>query len=201
MSINESQTAGVNGERLVAETSLLLQVRDAQDAAAFDRLFDALSARIYGYLLRSGGCSPADGENLLQDIWTTVWTKARLYDPARASARTWIFAVARNALIELKRQQTRELRAFEAYHAEQSCDPGHIDAQAALADGERTAGLLESLAPEQARILLMSYVEGKSHREIARELGLPVGTVKSRIRLGFAHLRGLLEATGVSMDV
>lgn len=180
-------------DRLETETSLLLLVRDAQDATAFDTLFDALSARVYGYLLRSGRCTPADGENLLQEIWTTVWTKARLYDPSRASARTWIFAVARNALIELKRLQARETRALEAYFGEQYPVSDLEDGHAARIDGDRTRSLLRELAPEQARILLLAYVEGKSHREIARELDLPIGTVKSRIRLGFARMRALLQ--------
>lgn len=195
---DDSLAGAGNSERLQAETAWLLRVRDGGDAAAFDLLFDALSPRVYGYLLRSGGCNPADGENLLQEIWTIVWTKARLFDPARAAARTWIFAIARNALIELKRQEKRELRAFEAYHAEQNLAGDLRDAQVGLAgpaDGEKAAAMLETLAPEQARILLMAYVEGKSHRDIARELGLPVGTVKSRIRLGFQHLRALLEST------
>lgn len=187
------RTTLVNGEPLAAETALLRKVRDEQDAAAFDTLFNALSAKIYGYLVRTGGCTPTDGENLLQDVWCTVWTRASCFDPAVASARTWIFALARHAMIDLKRAQKREHGSLEQYFAENEGAHVIADPHAVLVDGGRTAALLDHIAPEQARVLLMAYVEGKSHREIARELALPVGTVKSRLRLGFARLRALLE--------
>ncbi len=189
------RTTPVNDERLDSETALLLQIRDQRDAAAFDSLFNALSPRIYGYLVRTGGCMPADGENLLQDIWCTVWTRTSRFDPALASARTWIFAVTRHAMIDLKRARKREYGALELYFAENEDAQTVADPHAMLADADRTAALLDRIAPEQAQVLLMAYVEGKSHREIARELALPVGTVKSRLRLGFARLRTLLAST------
>jgi RNA polymerase sigma-70 factor (ECF subfamily) len=82
------RTTPVNVERLEFETALLLKIRDRQDAAAFDNLFNILGPKVYGYLVRTGGCTPADGENLLQDIWCNVWTRASRFDPALASART-----------------------------------------------------------------------------------------------------------------
>ena len=133
-------------------------------------------------------------ENLLQDIWLTVWTKAGLFDSTRASARTWVFALARHALIDLKRAQQREHGVFETYFAEHAADC--LDERhAERIDGDRTVAVLQQLAPEQAQVLVMAYVEGKSHREIARELGLPIGTVKSRVRLGFTRVRTLLEGS------
>lgn len=187
--------ASSNLDRLAAETALLLRVRDARDTVAFDTLFDTLAARILGYLVRTGGCTQDDGENLLQDVWLTVWTKARLFDHNRAAARTWIFALARNAMIDLKRVQGREQQAFARY-AEENIDSIAVDPNhSAQVDGGKAATLLTQLAPEQAQVLLMAYVEGKSHREIARELKLPTGTVKSRLRLGFARMRGLVEGS------
>jgi RNA polymerase sigma-70 factor, ECF subfamily len=188
-------TTPVNVERLEAETALLLRRRDVQDPAAFDELFNALGSKILGYLVRAGGCTPADGENLLQDIWCNVWTRADRFDPLLASARTWIFALARHAMIDLKRAQKREYGALEQYFAENEDAQTVADPHAILADGEKTAALLGQLPADQAQVLLMSYVEGKSHREIARELALPVGTVKSRLRLGFTRLRALLALT------
>lgn len=185
--------ASSNLDRLAAETALLLRVHDSRDTIAFDALFDLLAPKVLGYLVRSGGCTQEDGENLLQDVWLTVWTKAHLFDANRASARTWIFALARHAMIDLKRVQGREQQAFAHYAADNidslAVEPNH----SVQVDGERAAALLNHLAPEQARVLLMAYVEGKSHREIARELKLPAGTVKSRLRLGFARIRGLVE--------
>ena len=185
----------VDNERLDSETVLLLRVRDARDSAAFDRLFQTLSARIHGYLLHSGGCNRSDGEQLLQDIWSTVWSKSAQFDPTRAAARTWIFAIARNALIELKRADRRERQVFVQMTAtDLELARHHDDRHAAQADGAKTWALLRDLPAEQAQVLLMAYVEGKSHREIADELALPVGTVKSRLRLGFTRVRALLEA-------
>lgn len=184
----------VTADRIEFETALLLRVSATQDAAAFDTLFNALAKKVYGYLIRSGGCTSADGENLLQDIWLTVWTKAGLFDSTRASARTWVFALARHALIDLKRAQQREHGVFETYFAEHAADC--LDERhAERIDGDRTVAVLQQLAPEQAQVLIMAYVEGKSHREIARELGLPIGTVKSRVRLGFTRVRTLLEGS------
>ena len=185
---------GMDTERLETETALLVRVRDARDSSAFDRLFQALSARIFGYLLRTGGCAHSDGENLLQDIWSTVWSKAAQFDPSRAAARTWIFAIARNALIESKRAARRERQLFEPATAQALETPAHHDDHhAAQTDGVKAWAMLHDLPSEQAQVLLMAYVEGKSHREIARELNVPVGTVKSRLRLGFARVRGLLD--------
>jgi RNA polymerase sigma-70 factor, ECF subfamily len=193
VSVNAVHASATNLDSLATETTWLIRVRDAQDPSAFDRLFAALGGKVLGYLMRSGGCAQEDGENLLQDIWLTVWTKAHLFDASRASARTWIFALARNAMIDLKRVQSRERQAFEQYLTDNedsvAVDPNH----SVQIDGGRSAALLEHIAPEQAQVLLMAYVEGKSHREIARELGLPTGTVKSRLRLGFTRMRALIE--------
>ncbi|MSR14698.1 MAG: sigma-70 family RNA polymerase sigma factor [Gammaproteobacteria bacterium] len=189
------QVFAKNVDNLAVETELLMRVRDAQDANAFDRLFNALGSKVLGYLTRSGGCSPDDGENVLQEVWLTVWTRAQSFDPSRASAHTWIFALARNAMIDLKRSQSREYRVF-VRTSEDHEDPVDNELNhSGFIDSEKTAALLDQIPPEQAQVLLMAYVEGKSHREIARELGLPSGTVKSRLRLGFSRLRGMLEGT------
>ena len=137
--------------------------------------------------------TPADGENLLQDIWSVVWSKSAQFDPTRAAARTWIFALARNALIESKRAQVREQRVYALVASAHATATPVDDHPATQADGEKTWALLHDLPAEQAQVLLMAYVEGKSHREIARELALPVGTVKSRLRLGCTRVRALLD--------
>jgi RNA polymerase sigma-70 factor, ECF subfamily len=182
-----------NVDNLAVETALLLRVREYQDAMAFDALFNALAPKVLGYLTRSGGCSNDDGENVLQEVWLTVWTRAQLFDPGRASARTWIFALARNAMIDLKRTQIREHRVFVRDCENHGETAGGESNHVGFIDSDKTTALLEQIPAEQATVLLMAYVEGKSHREIARELGLPSGTVKSRIRLGFSRLRALLE--------
>jgi len=174
------------------ETQLLLRVRDQRDRAAYQRLFDLFAGKVQGYLRRTG-LDPADAENILQDIMLAVWQKARLFDAQRASARTWIFSLARNRLIDMKRSAKREYAALERFHQETADDQVYEEDMLARAAGSKSVALLSHLPPEQASVLLMAYVEGKSHREIALELNLPIGTVKSRARLGFQRVRGLLE--------
>lgn len=184
-SVDPPEPAGV-------ETALLLRVRDARDQGAFSELFGNFAPKIKGYLRRTG-LRPQDAENVLQDIMVAVWNKARLFDPTRASARTWIYALARNRLIDLKRAEQREYAALERYAGETADQGVYEEDLLARAMGQNSVALLHQIPVEQARVLLMAYVEGKSHREIARELGLPVGTVKSRARLAFQRIRGLLE--------
>jgi len=174
------------------ETQLLIRVRDQRDRQAYQQLFDLFSGKVQGYLRRTG-LDPADAENILQDIMLAVWQKARLFDAQRASARTWIFSLARNRLIDLKRSAKREYSALERYSLETADDQVYEEDMLARAAGSKSVALLSHLPPEQASVLLMAYVEGKSHREIALELKLPIGTVKSRARLGFQRVRGMLE--------
>jgi RNA polymerase sigma factor (sigma-70 family) len=174
------------------ETRLLVRVRDERDRAAYQALFALFSGKVQGYLRRTG-IDPADAENILQDIMLAVWQKAKLFDPQRASARTWIFSLARNRLIDIKRSSKREYAALERYSLETADDQVYEEDMYARAAGVKSVALLAHLPPEQASVLLMAYVEGKSHREIALELKLPIGTVKSRARLGFQRVRALLE--------
>ena len=179
-------------EPAVQETQLLLRVRDARDRAAFTELFSRFAGKLQGFLQRTG-LNAEDAENILQDIMIAVWNKARLFDPAKASARTWIYSMARNRLIDMKRAEQREYAALERYAGETADDAVYEEDLLARAVGQNSVALLDQLPPEQARVVLMAYVEGKSHREISRELKLPIGTVKSRARLAFQRLRSLLE--------
>jgi RNA polymerase sigma-70 factor (ECF subfamily) len=173
---------------IAAETALLMRIKTARDEAAFRSLFGAFASPVNGYLIRSG-LSGADSENVLQDIMLAVWQKANLFDPEIASARTWIYSLARNRLIDLKRAEKRESSAFELYFFERGDDLLQEEDHLARAFGTRLAKRLRELPPEQAQVLVMTYVEGKSHREIADELKLPIGTVKSRVRLGYQRLQ------------
>ena len=175
------------------ETEILLRIRDFRDEAAFADLFARFAPKVQGYLQRTG-LDLADAENVLQDIMIAVWKKAQQFDATRASARTWIFSMARNRLIDLKRAERREYMALERYAGETAGDAIYEEDLYARAAGQKSVALLSQLPEAQARVLLMAYVEGKSHREIARELNLPIGTVKSRARLAFQRIRGIFEA-------
>ena len=183
---------GVDLDPTAQETALLLRIRDTRDKGAFTELFERFAGKLQGYLQRTG-LNAEDAENILQDIMIAVWNKARLFDATRASARTWIYSMARNRLIDIKRAEQREYAALERYAGETADDAIYEEDHLARAAGQNSLALLEQLPPEQARVVLMAYVEGKSHREIARELNLPIGTVKSRARLAFQRVRALLE--------
>lgn len=179
------------------ETELLLRVREGADRDAFTRLFNRFAPRLKHYL-GGLGCDAASGESIVQDVMIAVWTKARLFDPDKASARTWIYTLVRNRMIDLKRAAGREANAYAAYgrDLDVSSDDGPADgAGLTRAASAQAAAFLAELPPEQSRVLLMAYVEGKSHREIADELGIPIGTVKSRARLAFQRLRARMEGS------
>lgn len=173
--------------------ALLAAVGAARDRAAFEALFRHFAPRIKAYLLRLGA-SAAAAEDLAQEAMLSVWRKAALFDPAKASAATWIFTVARNLRIDALRRERRP--EFDP------ADPAFVPdaerpADAALARSEDEARLREAigkLSPEQARVVELSFFADKPHSAIARELGLPLGTVKSRLRLAMSRIRGVLAA-------
>ncbi|WP_439573212.1 sigma-70 family RNA polymerase sigma factor [Phreatobacter sp.] len=166
----------------------------SQDRAAFEELFRYFAPRVEAYLRRLGSPQPA-AEELMQEAMVTVWRKAGQFDPAKASASTWLFTIVRNLRIDAYRREKRpELDPDDPALAREP------DPQAdALLSGQQSADRLRDalrLLNDNERIILnLAYFDDKSHSEIAAELGLPLGTVKSRIRLAFAKLRNALGAS------
>ncbi|HRO12942.1 sigma-70 family RNA polymerase sigma factor, partial [Amaricoccus sp.] len=164
-----------------------------RDRAAFVALFGRYAGRVKAFAMR-GGLPAADADEIAQDVMVSVWRNAAGFDPARAAASTWIFAIARNRRIDQIRRAARPTPdpADPLFQP----DPAP-DGFAALSGAEREARLLAALAdlpPEQRRVLQAAFYEGLSHADIARAEGLPLGTVKSRIRLAFRHLHAILGA-------
>jgi len=161
------------------------------DKAAFKELFDHFAPRVKGYLMRLGA-SAAVAEDLAQDVMLALWRKAFQFDPAKASASTWVFTIARNLRIDAIRKERRpEFDADDptlAPSSERSSDENLDWAKAE----ERLREALVMLPREQAQVIELSFLADKPHSAIAAELGLPLGTVKSRIRLAMAQLRGAL---------
>ncbi|MEQ8663614.1 MAG: sigma-70 family RNA polymerase sigma factor [Gammaproteobacteria bacterium] len=175
-----------------AETRLLERVRDAGDRGAFERLFALFTPRLTAWITAQG-CEPSTAESVVQDVMVTAWTRARLFDGSKASARTWMYTLARNRMIDHFRAGERRNRAHDGYATVEPMLRDEPEPPERDANRAQVAALLEELPPEQRRILLLVYVEGRSHREIAEMLGLPIGTVKSRTRLAFNRLRKLME--------
>jgi RNA polymerase sigma-70 factor, ECF subfamily len=175
-----------------AETLLLVKVRDTGDRQAYKELFDAFTPRLRAYA-RNHGCEAGAAENVVQDVMVTAWTRARLFDPDKASARTWIYTLVRNRLIDQHRAGERRQRAYDGYATTYSESISDVDSSEKDLRNSRLTALLVELPQEQRQAVLMAYIEGKSHREIAEELNVPVGTIKSRTRLALQRLRKLME--------
>jgi len=162
-----------------------------RDREAFARLFNHFAPRVKGYIRRAGA-DDATAEEVAQEAMLTLWRKAALFDPRQASVSTWVFTIARNLRIDRLRRERRPqvdpddpALVGEAYEER---DPHEVAQRE-----ERLRASLSSLPPDQAQVVRMAFFEAKAHSEIAAELGLPLGTVKSRLRLAFGRLRGALE--------
>lgn len=175
-----------------AETKLLERVRDRGDRAAFEKLFVIFTPRLVAWM-RAQGTDVATAESVVQEVMITAWTRAGLFDAGKASARTWMYTLARNRLIDHHRAGARRARAHDDFAALAAAPGDTGDAPERAWNSNRMADLLGELPAEQREILLLVYVEGHSHRAIAERLGLPIGTVKSRTRLAFNRLRKRLE--------
>ena len=166
-----------------------------RDREAFRRLFDHFAPRLHAFLRRLG-VPDSTREDLVQDILASVWHRAASYDPARAAASTWIYTIARNRRIDLARRR----RFPEVDLGDPATVPDPVD-EAPLPDdqvglgqmGRRLRAALAELPAEQSDIVALAYYGELSHSEIANKLGLPLGTVKSRLRLAMDKLRHVLE--------
>ena len=173
--------------------ALLIAVGATRDRTAFEQLFRHFAPRVKAYMLRLGAGSGA-AEDLAQEALLSVWRKAALFDPGKASAATWIFTIARNLRIDAIRRERRP--EFDPN------DPAFVPDAAPAADaGLERAGdearlreAIGKLSPEQAKVVELSFFADKPHSLIAKELGLPLGTVKSRLRLAMSRIRGAVAA-------
>lgn len=161
-------------------------IRDKQDQAAFARLFQHFAPRIKGFLMKSG--SPADvAEDCAQEVMATVWRKAAQFDPSRASAATWIFTIARNKRIDVVRRERRPEPEDLPWGPEAEMD--QEDALVLEQETEKLQKAISELPEKQKALIERAFYGDLSHRELAEETGLPLGTIKSRIRLALDRLR------------
>lgn len=163
-----------------------------RDREAFGRLYTFYAPRIAAYLRRMGAQGD-QAEDLAQEVMLTVWRRAQQFDPAKAALSTWIYTIARNRRIDaLRRERHPDFDADDPslFTAEAPRGDVHMESELVKEEIRRAIG---SLPREQADLLRIFYFEDKTHSVIADELGLPLGTVKSRLRLAVAKLRGLLE--------
>jgi len=175
--------------------ALLVAVGARRDVEAFEALFRHFAPRVRAYMARLAGDSHL-AEELMQETMVAVWNKADRFDPAKGAASTWIFTIARNLRIDAFRRDNRP--DFDPN------DPAFVQDDVAPADEmfesqEVSAQLhlaMASLPEEQVALLKLAFFEDRSHSAIATSLNMPLGTVKSRLRLAFAKLRAALDRNG-----
>jgi RNA polymerase sigma-70 factor (ECF subfamily) len=169
------------------------KVTRERDAGAFKSLFSTFGPKVRAMLIKQGADS-ATAEDIVQDTMLTVWTKSHLFTEDRGALSSWIYTIARNLRIDRIRRQVvwdqlrHDLAAFQNAHAAADAFlcPEHERLQIANA--------LSGLPAEQQQVVRMSFIDGLSQSEIAEQLRLPLGTVKSRMRLAFDKLRGAVES-------
>lgn len=175
------------------DEELLARIGAAQDRDAFAQLFTRYAARIKAFLIKSGA-APGEADETTQEVFVSVWRRASSFDPAKAAAATWLFAITRNRRIDMIRRQRRpEPDPDDPLFAPDPPTPP----EKTLSNQSRDLAVREALKelPEaQKAIVLMAFYEGLTHAEIAQRIDLPLGTVKSRLRLAFGRLRGELGA-------
>jgi RNA polymerase sigma factor (sigma-70 family) len=174
--------AGVEKGEWVAQ---MLRLRE-RDEAAFAELFGHFAPRVKAFLIKSGA-SAALAEDCAQEVMATVWHKAALFDPTRASVATWIFTIARNRRIDALRKSRRPEPEDLPWGPEP--EPDQADALALQQETRKLGQALSRLPDNQRELIEKAYFGDLSHGEIARITGLPLGTIKSRIRLALEKLR------------
>jgi RNA polymerase sigma-70 factor (ECF subfamily) len=169
---------------------LMRAVAERGDRAAFAELFGLFAPKVKSYLLRLG--LPASrAEELAQETMLVVWRRAAQFDPASSGAAAWIFTIARNLRIDAARRDG--IAVPEPDPTDDPPPPAQADALVdAARQTERVRAALARLSPEQAEVVQLSFFDDRPHGEIERALGIPLGTVKSRLRLAMSRLRALL---------
>lgn len=164
----------------------LYAIRDSQDQKAFAEVFAHFAPRVKAFLMKSGA-NPDLAEEVSQEVMATLWRKAHMFDPAKASVSTWIFTIARNRKIDVLRKQRRPEPEDLTWGPE--AEPDQEDVVALQQETEQLGEALAALPEKQRDLIVRAYYGDLTHSEIAEQTGLPLGTIKSRIRLALDRLR------------
>ena len=162
------------------------RIQTSQDKTAFVTLFQHFAPRVKAFLMKSGADASL-AEECSQEVMATVWRKAHLFDPSRASAATWIFTIARNRKIDALRKQRRPEPEDLTWGPE--AEPDQEDVLSLQQESSRLKDAIADLPEKQRALIEQAYFGDLSHSEIASATGLPLGTIKSRIRLALDRLR------------
>ncbi|MFN2288902.1 MAG: sigma-70 family RNA polymerase sigma factor [Chromatocurvus sp.] len=182
------------GRRTDEWSECLIQIADQEDRAAFTRLFRHFAPLIKAFALSGSTMSATHADELVQEVMLKVWQKAGAFNPEKAAASTWVYTIARNCRTDM----FRRLQKFDTPLAAEDFSPGQEGEEPfallqSKRSGERIREMMAKLPADQTQILAKVYMEGKSHAEAAAELDLPLGTVKSRVRLAIQKLQVQFE--------
>jgi len=193
MTPGEEGAARSERERPAASpaAALVLAIAQSRDRDAFAELFRHFAPRVKSYLLRLGAPEPV-AEDLAQETMLSVWRKADRFDPAKAEPSTWIFAIARNLRIDTLRRSRRPEVDVEILESFEDEAPRADELLSAAQRRDRVREALHGLPADQAEVVRLSFFDDHSHGEIAERLGIPLGTVKSRLRLAMTRVRSFL---------
>ncbi|MCA3561440.1 MAG: sigma-70 family RNA polymerase sigma factor [Aestuariivirga sp.] len=172
--------------------SLITRVAQNRDRQAFAQLFDHFAPRLKSFMMRKN-TSAELAEDLVQEAMIAVWTKAALYEPTKGSVTTWVFTIARNLRIDRVRRDVHMPTTELGDYDEPSEAPEGEELLGRKQEDGLVARALQAIPEEQRQILVLSFVEELPQSEIASKLAIPLGTVKSRMRLAYGHLRRILE--------
>ena len=182
------------GRRTDEWSEYVVLIGETQDRAAFTRFFRHFAPLIKAFALSGSTMSAIHADELVQEVMLKVWQKAAGFNPEKAAASTWVYTIARNCRTDM----FRRLQKFDTQLAAEDLQIDELEEEPFSAlhsrrGAERVRALMGDLPPDQAQILAKVYMEGKSHSETAAELDLPLGTVKSRVRLAIQKLQVQIE--------
>ena len=180
------------GDPVETETTRLLRSCAEGDRTSFRRLYDLQSPRLYGLALRLLQ-QPALASDAVHDAFVQVWQRSARFDPSRNAGEAWLASLLRYRAIDILRRRGREQYGTERLE-EADSSPDAFDQLAGRADGEALHRCLEELEEAQRRAIVLAFLDGLSHVELASRLRSPLGTVKSWVRRGLLSLRRCLEA-------
>jgi RNA polymerase sigma-70 factor (ECF subfamily) len=172
------------------DAAALLHRCAAGDRVAFRRLYDRWGGRLYGIALRITR-QPALAADATQDAFVQIWQQAHRFDPDRGGPEAWLISIVRYRALDMIRRQTREVPGYEPEEQEDAA-PDALARLVSTAEGAALHRCLAELEPDRQRLVVMAFVDGLSHSELAQRMRLPLGTIKSWIRRSLIALRGCL---------
>lgn len=191
MVLRDQNLSSQNPKNLRPLDDLIVRIASNQDQAAFVELFELTGSKLKAYAMRCGALD-GEAEDIVQECMLTVWRKAHQFNPKTASANTWLYTIVRNKRIDMARKTKYDVLVSDDLWPEPEGEELETDVERDL-NGQVARTLLHGLPDEQRQIVYKVYFEGKSHSEIAKELDLPLGTIKSRLRLAMKKLDTLAQ--------